>query len=94
VLIMDARHPLKDYDRQLLGFCATIGLPCHCLLSKADKLSRGAAQAALLAVRKDITAAGWPATAQLFSSLDGRGVDEARDILAALLGSDARSTGG
>lgn len=85
VLIMDARHPLKDYDRQLLGFCRTLDLPCHVLLSKADKLSRGAAQAALLAVRKEIAAQGWRAGVQLFSSQDGRGVDEARAALAAML---------
>src|SRR5262245_28516753 len=38
VLIMDARHPLKDLDWQMLEHAH--GLPLHVLLSKADKLSR------------------------------------------------------
>ncbi|HET8898129.1 MAG TPA: ribosome biogenesis GTP-binding protein YihA/YsxC [Rhodanobacteraceae bacterium] len=84
VLIMDVRHPLKDYDRQLLGFCAELGLACHCLLSKADKLSRGAASAALQSVRKELPNDG-SVTTQLFSAQNGLGVEEARESLAALL---------
>ncbi|HET6631838.1 MAG TPA: ribosome biogenesis GTP-binding protein YihA/YsxC [Rhodanobacteraceae bacterium] len=85
VLIMDIRHPLREYDRQLLGFCASLGLPCHCLLTKADKLSRGAASSTLQAVERELRDAGWPASAQLFSALKGTGVDSARERLAALL---------
>ena len=45
VVVMDIRHPLKDYDRQMLGYAVERGLPAHALLTKADKLSRGAAGA-------------------------------------------------
>jgi len=41
VLIMDSRHPLKEFDQQMLAYCRDIGLACHCILTKADKLSRG-----------------------------------------------------
>lgn len=85
VLIMDIRHPLKDIDCQLLAFCADIGLPCLCLLTKADKLSRGPAQAALAKARKDIAAAGWLADVQLFSATKKTGVEEARAAVAAML---------
>ncbi len=44
VLIMDVRHPLKDSDKQLLMWAAEAELPVHVLLTKADKLSRGAAK--------------------------------------------------
>ena len=87
VLIMDCRHPLKEFDRQMLGYCRDIGLACHVLLTKADKLSRSAGARALAAVRKECAAQGWPATAQLFSALAKTGLDEARAKLAALLAS-------
>jgi GTP-binding protein len=87
VLIMDARHPLKEFDQQMLGFCRDIGLSCHVLLTKADKLSRSEAAQTLVALRKECTAQGWPATAQLFSSLAKTGLDEARMALIAMLDS-------
>jgi ribosome biogenesis GTP-binding protein YsxC/EngB len=40
LLIMDARHPLKDLDRRMLDYFTPTGRPVHILLSKADKLSR------------------------------------------------------
>jgi GTP-binding protein len=85
VLIVDARHPLKEFDRQMLAFCHAIGLACHVLLTKADKLSRGAGAQALTAVRRECKAQGWPATAQLFSALSKSGLDEARATLLAWL---------
>jgi GTP-binding protein len=88
VLIMDSRHPLKDFDQQMLGFCRDINLACHVLLTKADKLSRGEAAQTLAALRKECVAQGWPATAQLFSALAKTGVDEARAALLRLLDSE------
>ncbi|OHC69159.1 MAG: YihA family ribosome biogenesis GTP-binding protein, partial [Rhodocyclales bacterium GWA2_65_20] len=40
VLIMDARRPFTDLDCQLIKWFATTGKPIHCLLTKADKLTR------------------------------------------------------
>jgi len=85
VLIIDSRHPLKDFDRQMLDYCRGIGLACHMLLTKADKLSRNQASATLAAVHRECKAQGWPASAQLFSSLAKTGLDEARMTLYALL---------
>lgn len=85
VLIMDARHPLKEFDRQMLAFCDDIGLACHALLTKADKLSRNEGARTLAAVRREIKEAGGAATAQLFSSFDRTGVDEARSKLLGWL---------
>jgi GTP-binding protein len=85
VLIIDVRHPLKDFDRQMLDYCRDIGLSCHVLLSKADKLGRGEASRTLAAVRKEATAQQWPVTAQLFSATARAGLDEARAALMALL---------
>ena len=82
VLIADIRHPLKEFDRMMLDFCAATHLPCHLLLTKADKLSRSQATQAWAAVRKTL---GEGQAAQMFSSSAGTGVDEARAAVMALL---------
>jgi len=80
VLVMDVRHPLKEQDRELIGWAAPLGIPLHVLLTKADKLSRGPGKSTLLAVRRELAAI--PATTvQLFSALSGEGIDEARTVL-------------
>ncbi|MHC1480851.1 ribosome biogenesis GTP-binding protein YihA/YsxC [Frateuria aurantia] len=82
VLIMDIRHPLKDFDRMMLDFCEATGLACHVLLTKADKLSRNQAGQALQAMRKSLQALrpdGF--SAQVFSSSDLTGVDTAREVV-------------
>jgi GTP-binding protein len=81
ILLMDIRHPLKDFDRQVLAWCHAAGLPLHVLLTKADKLKRGPARAALLEVRREIAELHPLATVQLFSALTPAGADEARAIL-------------
>jgi GTP-binding protein len=85
VLIMDSRHPLKEFDRQMLTFCRDVEVACHVLLTKADKLSRSEAARTLALVRRECTAQDWPATAQVFSVLAKTGLDEARATLAGLL---------
>ncbi|HET7558046.1 MAG TPA: ribosome biogenesis GTP-binding protein YihA/YsxC [Rhodanobacteraceae bacterium] len=84
VLIADLRHALKPYDRQMLRFCADIGLSCVVLLSKADKLSRARALAAQRKVQGEIDEAGWTARTILFSATAGTGVEEARAAVMEL----------
>ena len=86
VLVMDIRHPFKPVDRQLLEWCRVAGMHAHLLLTKADKLSRGAALDALRQVRQALQTEGLSATAQLFSALTRAGVDEARQTLDVWLG--------
>ncbi|MBB5208905.1 ribosome biogenesis GTP-binding protein YihA/YsxC [Chiayiivirga flava] len=78
VVVMDIRHPLRDFDLQMLGYGRAGGLHCHCLLTKADKLPRGQQAKALLETRR---ALGDDATVQLFSAEDRTGVEEARAVL-------------
>ena len=80
VQVMDIRHPLTDYDVQLIEFANQSAVPVHVLLTKADKLSRSQAQQVL----KQVRAALEGATVQLFSAQDKTGVDEARKALEAL----------
>jgi GTP-binding protein len=87
VVVMDIRHPLKDYDRQIIGFAVENGLPVHALLTKADKLGRGAAGNALLAVRRDLASAfGDTVSAQTFSAESKAGVEDLRKMVAGWLG--------
>ncbi len=86
VLVMDIRHPLKDYDRRMLDWTRHLGLAVHILLTKADKLSRGQASATLLQLRRSLAAEGHPRVgAQLFSALKREGIDEAHALLDAWL---------
>lgn len=76
VIIMDIRHPLRDFDIQMLDWCEHFGLPAHLLLTKADKLKKGPAQSTLLQVRKLLQADGYHASVQTFSALKKTGLDE------------------
>ncbi len=84
VVVMDARHPLMPLDRQLIGWLRDAGRSTHVLLTKADKLSRQAAQRTLAAVRKELGELCPGASAQLFSSLKNEGIEEATRTLSRL----------
>ncbi|WXG52949.1 MAG: ribosome biogenesis GTP-binding protein YihA/YsxC [Candidatus Sedimenticola sp. (ex Thyasira tokunagai)] len=89
VLLMDVRHPMKEFDIQMLEWSSEIGLPTHILLTKADKLKHGAASSSLLQVRKALKSFGdGKITVQLFSSLKRQGVDEAHSVLDRLFSLD------
>ena len=78
LLVVDARRGVGDFDRRMLAFAQSVGVPVHALLTKADKLSRGPAGAALLKARGEL---GDAATVQLFSATAGTGLEEARAAL-------------
>ena len=86
MLVMDCRHPLTEFDQQMLMWCEYSRLPVHILLTKADKLSHGAAKAVLHKVRSQLIhppQENRDISVQLFSALKRVGVAEAQEILAA-----------
>lgn len=85
VLMMDARHPMTDLDRRMIGWFAPTGRPIHILLTKSDKLSRGAANAALRKTRADLIRLRGRLTVQLFSSLSKTGLEECGKTVAGWL---------
>ena len=87
VLLSDIRHPLKEFDRMMIDWAVQSGLPLHLLLTKSDKLKRGAAQNTLLAVQKELKPFS-NVTVQLFSSLKNDGVTEVRAKLDEWLGDE------
>ncbi len=82
VLLMDIRHPLKEFDCNMLDWAESTHLPVHCVLTKADKLNRGPAQQVLLQVRKQLSTRTVPVSVQLFSAPSKQGVDELSTALA------------
>jgi GTP-binding protein len=76
VIIMDIRHPLNDYDWQMLQWCDHFQLPAHVLLTKADKIKRGPQQSSKLQTQKKLKDAGIDASVQVFSALKKTGLDE------------------
>jgi len=81
VLLMDVRHPLQPFDEQLLAWGAAAAMPVHVLLTKADKLKRGAAGNALHKVRTRLQHHPGRASAQLFSALRHDGHAELTAVL-------------
>jgi GTP-binding protein len=79
IVIMDIRHPMKELDQQLIEWIADIGIPTHCLLTKSDKLSKGQAASAWQNTKALLALIDPDISVQLFSALDHRGVDEARE---------------
>ena len=84
IVVMDVRHPLTPHDEGMLELALGRKIPVHILLTKADKLGRGAGGKALAGVRRDV--AKLPSvTAQLFSAHSGEGLAAARGALERLL---------
>jgi GTP-binding protein len=81
VLMMDIRHPLKEFDLQMIKWANNAKLSVHILLTKSDKLKRGAANSSLLLVMNELQKKELLASAQLFSSLNHEGKQEAIDQL-------------
>jgi GTP-binding protein len=81
LIFMDIRHPMSNYDLQLIDWCEQSQLPLHILLTKADKLGYGAGKSTLLKIQRELEPANIPASAQTFSSLKKTGLDEAYEVL-------------
>lgn len=77
MVMMDIRHPLKNFDIQMVKWANNAALPVHILLTKADKFKHGAAMASLHQVVSQLKKLELHASVQLFSSLNKTGKDEA-----------------
>jgi len=84
VLVMDIRHPMKEFDEMMVGWCQATGIPLHVLLTKADKLKRGPQQNTLLKLRRELKAVlGDKVSVQVFSALKKQGVDLLQNRLSS-----------
>lgn len=91
VLIMDVRHPMTPFDVDMLDWAVRGGLACHLVLTKADKLSFGAAKSVLLGTRRSLPNLS-NVTIQLFSAHNDMGLEEFRERAAGMLAIPATPT--
>lgn len=85
VLLMDIRHPMKEFDVMMLNWAIEKNLPIHILLTKADKLKKGVAKSTLLKLQSELQDYSDLVSIQLFSSLKKNGVEEVSKVLKAWL---------
>ena len=89
---MDSRRPFTDLDVQMLEWFAPTGKPIHCILTKADKLTRNEQVNVLRQTQAkldsyvDEDGEGFPFTVQLFSALKRIGIEEATAKIEELVG--------
>lgn len=81
IVLMDARRPLTEQDRNFLEWLRPVRAARLVLLSKADKLSRAEQARVLAATRAALAQSAMASHVILFSSKSGEGVAEARALL-------------
>jgi GTP-binding protein len=81
VIVMDIRHPLAEFDRQMLDWGGRANLPMLLLLTKADKLKTGAARATQLSVKRAVSGLAGRIEVMPFSALKRQGVAAAQGLI-------------
>lgn len=82
ILLMDIRHPLREFDEMMLQWSESANMPLHILLTKADKLKRGARNNTLFKTREALPRS---VTIQLFSSTNRIGLEQLTSLMSAWL---------
>ena len=86
ILVMDIRHPMREFDEQMLYWCHHTQTPAHILLTKADKISKGAASAVLHKIKKTLHEQAYDnVSLQTFSSLKRSGSETVAEKMDAWL---------
>ena len=75
ILVMDCRHPFKPFDEMMFQWCVDNEISTHIILTKSDKLRKGAASTTKLNVMKPLNELP-SVSVQLFSALKKEGLDE------------------
>ncbi len=83
ILLMDIRHPLTDYDLNLIHWCTTRPIQIHILLTKADKLKKGPALVQSKKVQQHLNQLSIPIaiTVQTFSAMKRYGIESVCSVL-------------
>ena len=82
MLVVDARHPIKAEEAEIVRWCEAADLPVLVLLNKTDKLKQAERARAMKAAAALSTDRG-SAEALLFSATERHGVDDAMTVIAA-----------
>ncbi len=81
VLLMDIRHPMKEFDIMVINWAVESELPIHVLLTKADKLKSNPARNQVFKLKKELEAFGDNVSVQPFSALKKQGIKELERVL-------------
>jgi len=92
VVVMDIRHPLTAFDLRMLEWGQRAELELLLLLTKSDKLKRGAACAELDRVTKVVAASGGRVQVGLFSARARSGIAPVHGVLDRWLGVGVRDS--
>lgn len=85
MVVVDSRRGVLEFDLQMLEWGRALDCQLHVLLTKADKLSRQEATAALRAAERELQ--DLRVSVQLFSATTRLGLEQARTELATMLAS-------
>lgn len=85
VLVMDIRHPMREFDQRMVQWAGDADLPLHILLTKCDKLKQAPARSTLIEIRNQMKSLSVDISVQLFSATRRIGKDELQKILTELL---------
>jgi GTP-binding protein len=83
LVVMDIRHPFKDYDKQLLIWSSQCQIPVHILLNKVDKITPQELKKTLRKASDTVPIYPNLVTFQTFSATKGIGIKELREKLDA-----------
>ena len=83
MVVVDSRRGVLEFDLQMLHWGRALDCQLHVLLTKADKLSRRSAAAALVAAQRELQ--DLRVSVQLFSATSKLGLEPARAALAEML---------
>jgi len=86
VVVMDIRHPLTAFDLRMLEWGRRSNLEMLLLLTKSDKLKRGASLTELHRVRKSVSAESARIQVELFSAPMRGGIEPVQRLLDRWLG--------
>jgi len=86
VLLIDIRHPLKEFDAMMAEWAGQAQIPLHILLTKADKLTRNHANKSVMEKKKQLKDLP-EVSIQTFSSVNKSGLEELEAQLNTWFGS-------
>lgn len=81
VLVSDIRHPLKQFECDMMAWASTARIPLLLILNKSDKLSRNGANKTFLEVKKHSECYEGDISVCQFSAIKRDGLDAVCEIL-------------
>lgn len=82
--LIDMRHPVQEYDLNMLDFLTQMGIPFTVVLTKADKLNKAETERRLSLIKDELGNYYKNTTIIPFSALKGSGVEEIKKIIEAI----------